>query len=171
MSTPFTASFPDTSGDASRQAAYLTYLRADNIVRDCEAIRHALTMNWNSDFQKWSIFGQSFGGFVCTTYLSLFPEGLREVFVSGGLPPLVPHPGEVYKRLYRKVIERNSAYYEKYPEDDDRIKRIVSQIHEAGNDEIALPSGGWLSVRRFQQLGIHLGFHGKPLDLFNEDQV
>ena len=40
------------------QADYLTHFRADSIVRDAEAIR------LNLGVEKWSILGQSFGGFV-----------------------------------------------------------------------------------------------------------
>lgn len=36
------------------------------------------------------------------------PEGLRESFIFGGLQPLVKSPDEVYRRLYRKVIQRKS---------------------------------------------------------------
>jgi hypothetical protein len=61
--------------------------------------------------QKWSVFGQSFGGFCVLTYLSFFPQGLREAFTSGGLPPIGRTPDQVYKATYQKVIERNKAYY------------------------------------------------------------
>ena len=40
------------------QAAYLTHFRADSIVRDCELIRQELGV------ERWSILGQSFGGFM-----------------------------------------------------------------------------------------------------------
>lgn len=61
--------------------------------------------------QKWSVFGQSFGGFCILTYLSFFPQGLREAFMSGGLAPVGKSPDQVYKATYQKVIERNRAYY------------------------------------------------------------
>lgn len=35
-------------------------------VRDCEAIRKTLVRN-----DKWTVVGQSYGGFCATTYLSL----------------------------------------------------------------------------------------------------
>ena len=46
-------------------------LRADNIVRDAETIRNILT---GSD-GRWSVLGQSFGGFCAVHYLSNYPEG------------------------------------------------------------------------------------------------
>jgi len=48
--------------------------RADSIVFDAELIRKALVPLDNTQ-GKWSILGQSFGGFCAFTYLSLAPEG------------------------------------------------------------------------------------------------
>lgn len=70
------------------------------LVRDCEFIRKALLGDReNPEDQKWTILGQSFGGFCAVTYLSFFPEGLKEVFLTGGLPPLVDQPDPVYESL------------------------------------------------------------------------
>lgn len=55
------------------------------------------------------------------TYLSKFPEALREAFSTGGMAPIARNADEVYQATYLKVIERNEAYYEKYPEDIDAI--------------------------------------------------
>lgn len=90
-------------------------------------------------------------------YLSRFPEGLQEVFTVGGLPPLVKHPDMVYKYLFRKVKERNQAYYKKYPEDVHRVKDIIRYL---GTNDIRLPNGGKLTVLRLRQLGMFFGFHG-----------
>ncbi|HEY4227096.1 MAG TPA: alpha/beta fold hydrolase, partial [Candidatus Limnocylindrales bacterium] len=61
------------------QATYLTHFRADSIVRDAELIRKELGVD------RWSILGQSFGGFCSLTYLSFFPDSLREAYLTGGL--------------------------------------------------------------------------------------
>lgn len=142
------------------QAKYLKSFRADNIVRDCESVRKALTKDYPAEKQKWSVLGQSFGGFCCTTYLSMFPEGLREVFMCGGLPPLVDSPDAVYEKLYLQLKKRNEAYYNKYPEDVDRVKKILALLQRFGNSTVRLPSEGSLSARRFQQLGLAFGSHG-----------
>ncbi len=49
---------------AEQQAEYLTHFRADSIVRDAELIRRAL------EVERWSVLGQSFGGFCVLAYLS-----------------------------------------------------------------------------------------------------
>ena len=161
LSTAISYSTLGLRGDDPVQAGYLKSFRADSIVKDCEAIRQALTASYPPEKQKWSIMGQSFGGFCATTYLSFFPEGLREVFICGGLPPLVNNPDEVYERLYKKVLKRNEAYYAKYPEDVDRVKQIARLLQRFGNAaKVGMPSGGILSARKFQQLGLSFGFHG-----------
>ncbi|KAF2144780.1 uncharacterized protein K452DRAFT_306549 [Aplosporella prunicola CBS 121167] len=160
LSSPLTASTLGLRGDDDVQAAYLRKFRADSIVKDCEAVRLALTADYPDEKKTWSVAGQSFGGFCITTYLSFFPEGLREAFFFGGLPPLVENPDEVYPRTFKKVIERNKAYYEKYPEDVARVKQIVSLLRKFGDSTVRLPSEGSLSARRFLQLGINMGFHG-----------
>ena len=81
-------------GSDDERTALLRHFRADSIVRDCEAWRAAL-----ADGEPWSVLGQSFGGFCVTHYLSAAPEGLREAFITGGLPPLVDDAALVYEAL------------------------------------------------------------------------
>ncbi|KAE8153413.1 Alpha/Beta hydrolase protein [Aspergillus avenaceus] len=156
LSSTITASTLALQGNAVKQAEYLKNFRADNIVRDCEAVRRCLTVDYPEDKRKWSIIGQSFGGFCAVSYLSMFPEGLAEAFLCGGLPPLVNEPDSVYARTYQKVEERNKAYYSKFPEDVDRVKRIVKYLKK---NDVPCPSGK-LTPERFQQLGISFGMHG-----------
>ena len=97
-----------------QQADYLAHFRADSIVRDAEWIRRELGV------ERWSVLGQSFGGMCVVTYLSLAPEGLREAFITAGIPALGPRIDEVYARTYERVLERNRRYYERYPADRER---------------------------------------------------
>lgn len=117
LSTPVSAATLALEGDAFKQAEYLKLFRADSIVKDCEAIRKTLTEGYPDELRKWTLFGQSFGGFCILTYLSQFPQGLRECFMSGGMAPVGRSADQVYKATYQKVIQRNKAYYAKYPED------------------------------------------------------
>lgn len=163
----------DNKNDEETQTQNLKLYRADNIVRDCEAIRQILTADYpsgpgtttgasDSEKKKWSTIGQSFGGFITMTYLSFYPQGLRESFIFGGLQPLVQHADQVYKSTFRKVAERNRAYYDKYPEDVARVRNILAYLVRGGggDGEIGLPSGGKLTRRRFRAMGIMLGMHG-----------
>ena len=79
-------------------------LTADNLtVRDCEYIRKIL-LGHKSDPEdrKWTLLGQSYGGWCSFTYLSFYPEGLKEVFLTGGMAGLMPHPDHDYEKLVRK---------------------------------------------------------------------
>lgn len=139
----------DLSGRTpQQQAAYLTHLRADAIVHDAEALRAQL------GGERWSVLGQSFGGFTALAYLSQAPEGLREAFFTGGLPPIGRHIDEVYHATYSRVMERTRRYYVRYPADHDRL--LDAQDASETND-LRLPSGDRLSARRLRQVGIMLG--------------
>jgi len=130
------------------QAEYLMHFRADAIVRDAEWIRRELGVD------RWSVLGQSFGGFCVTTYLSLAPEGLREAFVTGGLPPVGRPIDDVYRATYERVLERNRRFYARYPEDRDRVQALQRRLEE---DDVRLPSGDRLTGRRLRQAGALLG--------------
>jgi len=121
LSTPVSAATLALQGSVHAQADYLKLFRADSIVKDCEAIRKTLTEGYPTELKKWSLFGQSFGGFCILTYLSKYPQGLKECFMSGGMAPVGRSADEVYKATYVKVMERNKAYYTKYPEDIDAM--------------------------------------------------
>ncbi|RKF84185.1 hypothetical protein GcM1_142002, partial [Golovinomyces cichoracearum] len=62
-------------------------------------------------------------------YLSKHPEGLREAFTSGGIPPISHSPDQVYEATYEKVIEQNKAYYQKFSEDVEAIRTLAHYIN------------------------------------------
>jgi pimeloyl-ACP methyl ester carboxylesterase len=130
------------------QADRLAHFRADSIVRDAEWIRRELGVD------RWSILGQSFGGFCALSYLSLAPEGLREAFFTGGVPPIGNRIDDVYRATYARAIERCRRYYARYPEDRERVRAIVARLD---GEDIRLPTGDRLTSRRFRMLGGMLG--------------
>ncbi|KAJ3565185.1 hypothetical protein NP233_g7803 [Leucocoprinus birnbaumii] len=159
LSTPLT---PDTLPARIKTdeeiADYLKHFRQDNIVRDCEAIRHViLGHKENPEDRKWTLLGQSFGGFCIITYLSYFSEGIKEAFLTGGLAPLVNDPDAVYGSLVQRVIKRNEIYYAKYPKDIKRVRDIVAYLEI---NDVVLPNGGRLTPNRWQHLGIDFGMSG-----------
>ena len=133
---------------AADQAAYLANFRADAIVRDAEWIRGELGV------ERWSVLGQSFGGFTALTYLSIAPEGLREALITGGLAPIGRPVDDVYAATWRRVIDANRRYLERYPDDGARVREIHRRL---AAEDVRLPSGDRLTVRRFRQLGLWLG--------------
>lgn len=146
-------------GGEDAQVDYLRLMRQDNTVRDCESVRKALTKGLSDSQAKWSIFGQSYGGFISHSYLSFHPEGLREVFLTGGLAPVGKFADQVYQSLYPRVIQRNEAYYQKFPEDIKNVRQVASYIEEKGGS-VDLPAGGSLTVPRLMTIGIDFGGAG-----------
>ncbi len=140
-------------GTPAEQADYLAHFRADSIVRDAEHIRAAL------GGERWSVLGQSFGGLCVTTYLSLHPEGLTEAFVTGGLPPLEASIDDVYRATYARMRERNRRYFERFPEDHDRVRFLLARLTA---QDVRLPTGDRLTGRRLRTLGNLLGMSDGP---------
>ena len=136
-------------GDAKAQAGYLTHFRADSIIADAELIRPQVTGG-----APWAVLGQSFGGFCTVSYLSMAPVGLSEAFITGGLPGLTATADEVYRLTYRQVAAKNRSHYERYPQDVTQARLVASALAER---PAVLPSGGSLTVERFQSLGHILG--------------
>ena len=137
--------------DVTAQAAYLSHFRADAIVRDCELLRQHLGV------ERWSLLGQSFGGFTATTYLSTHPEGLASVHITGGLPGVGVAPDEVYGATYVTMQEKSERHYRRFPGDRDRLRAALDRAR-AG--EVRLPDGDVLTPRLLRTLGNQLGMDG-----------
>jgi pimeloyl-ACP methyl ester carboxylesterase len=149
MSTPANRLTLKSLGDASAQAAYLAHFRADAIVADAELIRRQLTGG-----APWSVLGQSFGGFCTVSYLSLAPGGIRQAFITGGLPGLTATADDVYRLTYRKVAANVRAHYRRYPQDVEQARMVARALAAA---PVVLPDGSQLTVERFQAVGQMLG--------------
>lgn len=161
LSTPlevgtFSHLLPQINGElkeeyASRQLKFIVNFRADSIVEDYEFVRKALGI------EKWSLLGQSYGGFTSFTYLSKYDTSLKEVLVTGGVPPINFSPDDVHSATYARTRERNEHYYDKYPQDKLKVRNILTYLSK---NKVTLPNGGNLSVERFQQLGLLFGASG-----------
>ncbi|MGX1913718.1 alpha/beta fold hydrolase [Streptomyces phaeochromogenes] len=148
-STPANRQTLPLRGGPREQADYLALFRADSIVRDCEAIRPAVT-----DGAPWAVLGQSFGGFCAVHYLSTAPEGLSTALITGGLPTLDGHADDVYRAAYPRIERKVAAHYARYPQDVERARRIAEHLLR---HEPVLNGGYRLTVEAFQSLGILLG--------------
>ncbi|KQR43408.1 aminopeptidase [Microbacterium sp. Leaf161] len=138
----------DLDRGSAAVAEYLTHLRADSIVRDCEAMREHLSA------ETWSVLGQSFGGFTTLAYLSSDADSLADVFITGGLSTVDRHPDDVYALCYDKMRAASERYYRRFPEHRDVMRRLVDQ---AAAGEIVLPDGEVVSPSRLRSVGSALG--------------
>ena len=146
-STPYGGRVSDPAADAQR----LTHFRADSIVRDAESFRAHLGVD------RWSLLGQSFGGFCSLHYLSAAPESLREVFFTGGLPPVGRPVDDIYASTFAMMRRLNQAYHRRYPDDADRLTRLLDRC-DAG--EVRGPAEEPVSRRLVRTIGNHLGMDG-----------
>ncbi|MFJ5957695.1 alpha/beta fold hydrolase [Paenarthrobacter sp. NPDC092416] len=136
-------------GTVEEQSDYLTHFRADSIIKDAEIIRKQLAGG-----TKWTVLGQSFGGFCALTYLSQAPEGLESVLITGGIPDIDADIRDIYRANYRQTARRNDEFFTTYPLDRERVLAIKNHLlHQAEY----LPTGERLTAERFLSLGILLG--------------
>ncbi|NGN96151.1 alpha/beta hydrolase [Grimontia sp. S25] len=156
MSSPLTHQTLSHMDDA-KQVEYISQFRADNIVRDAEAIREALGA------EKWSILGQSFGGFCSLTYLSFYPQSLHRVYITGGVPSLTRHADDVYRATYQRVLDKNKAFFDQFPSAQRRSAEIAEFLRTR---DVKLPNGQTFTVEQFQQIGINLGRSGANLPMY-----
>ncbi len=139
------AAFPD----GAAAAEYLACFRADAVVADAEAVRHAVYGG-----RRWATLGQSYGGFLTLTYLSRHPEALTACYVTGGLPGTGATAEDVYARTFPRQAARVAAFARRYPEDVQRLAALADRL-AAG--DVRLPDGDSFTVRRLQTLGMPLG--------------
>lgn len=155
-------STPVTGGTAGLggvpKAEYLTHLRADGIVRDCEAMREHLGA------KTWSVLGQSFGGFTLVHYLSVHPESIDQAFFTGGLAPIGHSAEEIYQTTYAELQRKSEEYYARFPQHRQAMAQLV-ELADAG--KLVLPSGEVASVSRVRSLGHLLGSNDGWLTLYN----
>ncbi|MCW2849913.1 MAG: aminopeptidase [Marmoricola sp.] len=150
LSTPYGAPGPDAAADAER----LTHFRADAIVRDAESFRQHL------GGEKWSVLGQSFGGFCSVHYLSVAPDSLREVYFTGGLTPVGRPVDDIYATTFGTMRMLNERYHRQFPGDRERLARLLD-LCDAG--EVLDPQGQPVSRRLLRTIGSKLGMDGGAL--------
>ena len=123
------APWADAAGrplDDAALASRLAHYRADAIVADAEDLRRALL----GDDGRWTLLGQSYGGFLAFTYLSNHPDALEGVLVAGGVPSLDRPALDVYRTTYRALIGKLRAFDRRYPGDLARWRALATHVAE-----------------------------------------
>jgi pimeloyl-ACP methyl ester carboxylesterase len=149
-----------SSATTNAVANYVASHRADAIVADAECVRFTIL----GRDKKWTLLGQSFGGFCITRYLSVSPEGVREALLTGGLPPLIRTTDDpaygVYLKLLERVARQNEKFYKRFPNDAARVLDVARFVSDSKR-KIVTPGGSTFSLRGLQSLGFsNLGIAG-----------
>ncbi len=147
LSTPYGGPGPDPAAEAER----LTHFRADAIVQDAERLREHLGV------ERWSVLGQSFGGFCALHYLSVAPDSLREVFFTGGLPAVGRPADEIYSGTHDAMRVLNERFHRRFPQDHARLERLLDLCDEGA---VRDPQGTAFSRRLMRTIGHGLGMDG-----------
>ena len=134
---------------AEEGAKRLSFHRADSIVRDFEALREA-----HYPGKQWWTLGQSYGGFLTLQYLSHYPESVIACAITGGIPSLFPDPSTVYSRTFPRIEAKNREFRERHPHLVSRIAKVADLLER---EDVRLPCGDRLTVRRLQLLGLDFG--------------
>ncbi|MDM8299632.1 alpha/beta fold hydrolase [Collinsella tanakaei] len=139
-----------SGADSARaQADLLKRYLAPSIVKDFEYLR--ITQFGG---RPWTTLGQSYGGFITLSYLSTYPTGIAQAFICGGVPHLPASAAEVYAHTFPRMAAKTRAYYERYPQDIERVAAVADLV---GEREIMLPDASPLTVERLQLLGSDFG--------------
>ena len=80
----------------------------------------------------------------------VFPAGLTEVFLTGGLPPDVAQPcaaESAYRALYKRVLLQNAKYYARFPQDIALVQRIIRYLDQQPDGGAKLPNSSILRSR------------------------
>ncbi|KAH6645155.1 Alpha/Beta hydrolase protein [Truncatella angustata] len=155
--------FPDYRGtgdsstelmdDTSWMMKNIWHFRQTDIVRDLESFRRALL----GEKRKWTTFGQSYGGWITMSYLSRYPEGLQECFVTSGMPPIGSTIKEHFSNIYHRIIKKNEDYYTKHHNHKAMVKDVVRHLLELETKETTQTLRGdgsdLLTARRFLAIG------------------
>ena len=144
---------------ARAQAEYLKRFLASSIVRDFEYLR--LT---RFGAKRWVTLGQSYGGFLTMTYLSLYPEGVAAAFTGGGIPGIPASADEVYAHTFPRMASKTRQYYERFPQDVERVGTLADRLSVG---DVVLPDGSPFTVGRLQSLGCDFGMKPGPARVHN----
>jgi len=158
-STPFNKASLQAFSGPQQAAEYLQNFNFPDIARDYEAVRR-----WVGDRAgrpiRWRALGQSYGGWVAFAGVSHYPDGWAWAATTGGTPPLLSRPDEVYAETFRSVVARNDEFYAAYPDAEAMVRELAKHIYDRerqGAGRVRLPGGGVLTAQRFMSLGRSLG--------------
>lgn len=134
-------------------AGVLSCYRADSIVEDAELLRDHLGVD------RWSVLGQSFGGFTALRYVSAHSGSLTEAYFTGGLPAIGVDPVDVYRTTWATMMRKSQRHYRAFPGDREKMAELAALAADEG---IALPGGARVGTERLRLLGHYLGASDGP---------
>ena len=76
---------------------------------------------------------QSYGGYCALTYLSFAQHGLKQVLLTGGIPPISKGcAADAAKRVcFEQIRRQNEKYYKRFPQDVEVVRQVVNYLAES----------------------------------------
>lgn len=67
------------------------------------------------------------------TYLSFAPQGLKQVLLTGGIPPIGIGctADAVYRACFAQIVQQNGKYYKRFPQDIHIVQEVVKYLAES----------------------------------------
>lgn len=131
-------------------AERLTHYRADAIINDAEALRVAL----GGEDARFTLLGQSYGGFLSLRYLSVNPDALERVLITGGIPSVERPATDVYRETFRLLERKARRFFTRFPGTAERFNEIAEVVM---NEDVRLANNQVLSLAQLRFLGFGLG--------------
>lgn len=128
----------------------LSLYRADSIINDAEAFRVAL----GGEDAQFALLGQSYGGFLSLRYLSVNPDALERVLITGGVPSVERPATDVYRETFRLLGRKTKRFFTRFPAAVEQY-RALEEVVAAGG--VQLLDGRTLSVTQLRFIGFALG--------------
>ena len=91
---------------------------------------------------------QSYGGFCAVTYLSFAPEGLKQVLLIGGIPPVGSGctADAVYRACFELIIHQNEKYYKRFPQDIEIVHEVINHLAESEGGGVSIFNKNYLKI-------------------------
>lgn len=74
------------------------------------------------------------------TYLSFAKEGLKQVLLTGGIPPIGNEctADSVYRACFEQVKLQNEKYYKRYPQDIEVVQELVKYLSQSESGGVCI---------------------------------
>ncbi|RFA17056.1 hypothetical protein B7R22_01850 [Subtercola boreus] len=86
------------------------------------------------------------------------PDSLREVYFTGGLPPVGFPVDDIYAATYDRMRTLTEHYYDRLPGDRERFATV---LEASGKGLLRTPGGEVMSQRTLRPIGHQLISHGR----------
>lgn len=131
-------------------AERLTHYRADSIIKDSEALRVAI----GGEDARFTLLGQSYGGFLSLKYVSDYPEAIERSLITGGVPSLERPAEDVYRETFRLLGRSVRKFFTRFPRAKAQYEKLEQLVTQS---DVRLLDGRQFTLDQLRFIGFQLG--------------